>query len=84
MDIVILLISLFLILGVSIIVWKQGKEVSIIDLNSIKKGDKVVTVGGLYGVVDEVNGRTITIDCDGVYLDFEIEAIKRKVFNYAD
>ena len=32
---------------------------------SLKKGDKVVTTGGIYGTVDEVTDRTILIKVDG-------------------
>ena len=50
-------------------------------LNAIKAGDEVVTIGGLYAVVDEVDkdNQKITLDCDGVYLVFELSAIKRVV-----
>ncbi|MEW4355053.1 preprotein translocase subunit YajC [Streptococcus pneumoniae] len=48
-------------------------------LNKLEKGTEVVTIGGLYGVVDEVDHdkRTVTLDVDGVYLTFELIAIKR-------
>ncbi|MGX7023962.1 preprotein translocase subunit YajC [Vagococcus hydrophili] len=47
-------------------------------LNSMKLGDEVVTIGGLYGVVHELNTDkgTVTIDCEGIYLVFERAAIK--------
>ena len=32
---------------------------------SLKKGDKVVTVGGIYGVVDEIKEKTLLIVVDG-------------------
>lgn len=31
----------------------------------LKKGDKVVTVGGIYGVIDEVTEKTVLIKVDG-------------------
>ena len=31
----------------------------------LKKGDKVVTTGGIYGIVDEVTDRTVLIKVDG-------------------
>ena len=39
---------------------------------------KWFTIGGLYGTVDEVDTekRTIVLDVDGVYLTFELAAIK--------
>lgn len=50
-------------------------------LSQLKKGDQVVTIGGLYALVDEVDTvtRTIVLDVDGVYLTFELDAIKKVV-----
>ena len=47
-------------------------------LNKLQKGYEVITIGGLYGAVDEVNTekQTIVLDVDGVYLTFELAAIK--------
>lgn len=47
----------------------------------LAKGDQVVTIGGMFAVVDEVNlaDNTIVLDVDGVYLTFELAAIKRVV-----
>jgi preprotein translocase subunit YajC len=33
--------------------------------NALKKGDKVVTVGGIYGEIVEVNEKTVLIKVDG-------------------
>ncbi|UDM31709.1 preprotein translocase subunit YajC [Lentilactobacillus laojiaonis] len=46
-------------------------------LSKIKKGDQVVTIGRLHGVVDEVNEseKTVTLDCDGIYLVFDLNAV---------
>lgn len=48
-------------------------------LNKIKRGDKVTTIGRLHGVVDEVNEteKTVTLDCDGIYLVFDLNAIAK-------
>ncbi len=47
-------------------------------LNSMNAGDEIVTIGGLYGVIHEVNTDkgTVIIDCEGIYLEFERNAIK--------
>ena len=47
-------------------------------LNKLQKGYEVITIGGLYGTVDEVDTekRTIVLDVDGVYLTFELTAIR--------
>ena len=44
----------------------------------LQKGYEVITIGGLYGTVDEVDteNKTIVLDVDGVYLTFELGAIK--------
>ena len=43
---------------------KQQKEMQEFR-NSLKKGDKVVTVGGIYGEIVEVNDKTVLIKVDG-------------------
>lgn len=48
-------------------------------LNQIKKGDEIVTIGGLYGIVDEINEQKVVLDVDGVYLTFERSAIRGRV-----
>lgn len=50
-------------------------------LENLKRGDLVVTIGGLHGLVEEQDdvAQTIVIDCEGVYLTFEKRAIARVV-----
>lgn len=48
-------------------------------LNTIEKGTHVVTIGGLHGIVEELNDDTVVLDCEGVYLTFERRAIGRIV-----
>lgn len=43
---------------------KQQKELEQFR-NSLKKGDKVVTAGGIYGTVDEIKDRSVLIKVDG-------------------
>ena len=43
---------------------KQQKELEKFR-NELKKGDKVVTVGGIYGTVAEIQDRTVLIKVDG-------------------
>lgn len=47
-------------------------------VNQMKKGDAVITIGGLHGVIDAVNAeaKTVVLDCDGVYLKFNLSAIR--------
>ena len=49
--------------------------------DAMKIGDKVVTIGGLHGVIyniDTVN-KTVDLDCEGVILTFERMAIHHVV-----
>ncbi|MGT2934495.1 preprotein translocase subunit YajC [Streptococcus castoreus] len=50
-------------------------------LNAIEKGDEVVTIGGMFAIVDDVDtaAKKIVLDVDGVFLTFELSAIKRVV-----
>ncbi|WP_282919702.1 preprotein translocase subunit YajC [Ignavigranum ruoffiae] len=50
-------------------------------LSSLRPGQEVVTIGGLHGLVEEVQHDTnkIVIDCEGVYLTFELSAIAKVV-----
>ncbi|MFC6207415.1 preprotein translocase subunit YajC [Levilactobacillus tongjiangensis] len=46
-------------------------------MSELKKGDHVITIGRLHGVIDEINqaDQTATLDCDGIYLVFDLRAI---------
>lgn len=45
-------------------------------LNSLKKGDKVVTIGGMYGVITAINEKTVTLKvADKVEIDFLRSAV---------
>ncbi len=52
---------------------KQHQEM----MNELHKGDEVVTIGRLHGKIDEVNkeNQTVTLDCEGIYLTFDMVAI---------
>ncbi|MBM7642721.1 preprotein translocase subunit YajC [Streptococcus loxodontisalivarius] len=55
-------------------------------LNSLSKGDEIVTIGGLYALIDEVDvdNQKMVLDVDGVFLTFELSALKRVVAKAAD
>ena len=57
---------------------KKQAEKRMESLNKLQKGYEVITIGGLYGTVDEVDTdkRTGVLDVDGVYLTVELTAIK--------
>ena len=46
-------------------------------LQGLKKGDAIVTIGGLHGVVEEVDlaNRLVVLDCEGIYLTYELSAV---------
>lgn len=49
-------------------------------VENLKKGDSVVTVGGLHGRVASVDGPTVTLEVDrGVKMTFEKSSIAREV-----
>lgn len=47
-------------------------------LENMKAGDNVVTIGGLHGVISEINTEknTVIIDCEGIFLEFDRSAIR--------
>ncbi|WP_430611043.1 preprotein translocase subunit YajC [Enterococcus sp. DIV0876] len=47
-------------------------------LDNMKAGDNVVTIGGLHGVISEINTEknTVIIDCEGIFLEFDRSAIR--------
>jgi preprotein translocase, YajC subunit len=47
-------------------------------LNSMTPGSRVVTIGGLHGVLSEVNEskNTVIVDCEGIFLEFDRAAIR--------
>ncbi|WEG14072.1 preprotein translocase subunit YajC [Pullulanibacillus sp. KACC 23026] len=45
--------------------------------SSLGKGDKIITIGGLHGVVDTIDDSTVTIKCNGnSRLTFDRQAIR--------
>ena len=53
---------------------KKQKEIKKFREN-MKKGDKVVTLGGIHGKILEINDSTILLDCEGSKIRFEKSAI---------
>lgn len=47
-------------------------------LEAMKVGDEIVTIGGLHGVISEIDNdkKTVLIDCEGIILEFDRAAIK--------
>ena len=54
---------------------KKQKEINAFR-SALKKGDKVLTVGGIYGTIDEVKETTVLVSVDNnVKMEFEKSAI---------
>lgn len=55
-------------------------------LNALVKGEEVVTIGGMYALIDEIDqeAQKVVLDVEGVYLTFELSAIKRVVKKTSD
>ena len=48
-------------------------------LNSLKKGDKVITIGGIHGVISSVKENTVVLKVDGdVKIEFNRSAISTR------
>lgn len=48
-------------------------------MSKLRPGDHVVTISRLHGVISEINEqeKTVTLDCEGIYLTFDMVAIQR-------
>ncbi|MGC4375841.1 preprotein translocase subunit YajC [Fictibacillus sp. Mic-4] len=46
---------------------------------SLKKGDKVVTIGGLHGTIEAIEENTVVIRCHNATLTFDRNAIRQTV-----
>ncbi len=57
---------------------KRQKETQAM-MAAMAVGDSAVTIGGLHGIIEEIDDvkNTITLDCEGVYLVFDRRAIAR-------
>ncbi len=59
---------------------QRAKEIQA-QRDAMKIGDKVITIGGLHGVIDNIDtvNNTVDLDCEGVILTFERMAIHHVV-----
>jgi len=52
--------------------------------NALKKGDKVVTTGGIYGKIQEVNEQTILLEVDNnIHIKVDKSAVLRDPTDFA-
>ena len=47
-------------------------------MESISIGSRVITIGGLHGIISEAKKKknTVVLDCEGIYLEFERTSIR--------
>ena len=57
---------------------QQKRQKNVVSMqNSLKKGDKVVTIGGLHGIIDSVDEGKVVIKCgDGSRLTYDKSAVR--------
>jgi preprotein translocase subunit YajC len=60
---------------------QQKRQKAITEMQSaLKKGDKVVTIGGLHGFIDSLDEGTVVIKCgDGSRLTYDRNAIREVI-----
>ncbi len=75
------LILMFVIFYFLLIRPQQKRQKAIQQMQSeLKKGDKIVTIGGLHGIVDAVDEGKIVIKCgDGTRLTYDRAAVREVV-----
>ncbi|AIY05183.1 preprotein translocase subunit YajC [Planococcus sp. PAMC 21323] len=75
------LLLMFLLMWFFIIRPAQKRQKATKDMQTeLRRGDRIVTIGGLHGLVDAVDDATIYITvADGTRLQFERQAIARVV-----
>lgn len=72
------LILMFAIFYFLLIRPQQKRQKAVTQMqNDLKKGDKVVTIGGLHGMIDAIDEGRIVIKCgDGSRLTYDRQAIR--------
>lgn len=55
---------------------QQNKRQEVLD--NMKSGNEVVTIGGLHGIISEIDevNKTVTLDCEGIFLEFDRASIR--------
>ena len=66
MSLLIMMLLIFVVMYFFMIRPQQKKQKEIAKFrNELKKGDKIVTIGGIYGTVDEIREKYVIIVVDG-------------------
>lgn len=72
------LVLMFVLFYFLLIRPQQKRQKSVQQMqNSLKKGDKIVTIGGLHGIIDSIDDNKAVIKCgDGSRLTYDRNAIR--------
>ncbi len=75
------IIAMFAVMWFFIIRPAQKRQKATAEMqNSLKRGDKVITVGGLHGTIDAIDDTSVYVTvADGTRLQFERVAIGRVI-----
>ena len=66
LSFILMLALMFLVMWLFMIRPQRKQQTELEEMrNALKKGDKVITAGGIYGTVAEVDERTVLIKVDG-------------------
>ncbi|HLQ83477.1 MAG TPA: preprotein translocase subunit YajC [Pseudogracilibacillus sp.] len=57
---------------------KQQKAIKEMQ-NALQKGDKIVTIGGMHGIIDAIDEDTVVLDCNGSKLTYSRVAVREVV-----
>ncbi|MGF9963312.1 preprotein translocase subunit YajC [Bacillus rhizoplanae] len=79
---IIMIVAMFAIFYFLLIRPQQKRQKAVSQMQSeLKKGDAIVTIGGLHGTIDSVTDTTIVIKSGGSHLTFDRSAIREIVKN---
>lgn len=58
---------------------KKQQQARMKMMSELKKGDRVIMMGGLHGKIDSINDedKTVVLDADGIYLTFSRAAVRQ-------
>ncbi len=72
------LILMFVLFYFLLIRPQQKRQKAVVRMqNELKKGDKIVTIGGLHGFIDSIDENKVVIKCgDGSRLTYDRNAIR--------
>ncbi|TFE01047.1 preprotein translocase subunit YajC [Jeotgalibacillus salarius] len=84
MDMIVTLLPLILMFGLMylfLIRPQQKRQKKVAEMqNSLSKGDKIVTIGGLHGFIDAIDEGQVVVKCgDGSRLTYDRNAIREVV-----